>query len=113
MFRTHSGDVECVHLKKGEQWLVHAVCEPLSRQRGLARTKMVDDLITAAIVAADGPTSAAVDEPARDVTPQPRDVMQDLSYGEGGSQPHGAGDSCETRRSSRGSRAPIISRRWS
>ena len=94
--RTGHGDVEFVQLQKGEQWLVHAECGPLSRQRGLARTKMVDDLIIAAIVAADGPTSAAVDEPARDATPQPRDLMSDLSCGEGESQSHRAGDSCDT-----------------
>ena len=40
VFRTNGGDMEFVQLKKGEQWLVHAVCGPLSRQRGLARTKM-------------------------------------------------------------------------
>ena len=39
---------EFVRLKKGEKWLIHAVCGPMNRQCGLRRTKMVDDLITAA-----------------------------------------------------------------
>ena len=53
--RADGADVECVQLRKGEQWLVHAACGPLSRQRGLTSTKMVDDIITAAMAAADDP----------------------------------------------------------
>ena len=34
-------DKEFVQLTKGEQWLVHAVCGSLSRQRGWARTNSV------------------------------------------------------------------------
>ena len=47
-FAMGSLKTEFVRLKKGEKWFTHAVCGPMSRQCGLRRTKMVDDLITAA-----------------------------------------------------------------
>ena len=49
---------EFVRLKKGEKWLIHAVCGPMSRQSGLQRTNMVEDLVTAALAAADGDEAA-------------------------------------------------------
>ena len=49
---------EFVRLKKDEKWLIHAVCGPMNRQCGLRRTKMVDDLITAALAAAEGESIA-------------------------------------------------------
>ena len=36
-----AGHVEFVQLKKGKQWLIHAVCGPMDRQRGLKRTKWI------------------------------------------------------------------------
>ena len=42
---------EFVRLRKGERWLVHAVCGPMRRQCGLSRTSMVESLITAAVAA--------------------------------------------------------------
>ena len=70
---------ELVPLKKGEPCIAQAACGPLSRQRGLARTKSVEDLITAAFVAADDRTSEDVDKLARVVAFQPRDPMPDFS----------------------------------
>jgi len=94
--RAEAQKVEFVQLKKGEQWLIHAVCGPMDRQRGLKRTKMVDDLITAALAAAEEASSEAVDEAAVAVAPPPKDPMADFSYGDDGSPPRGAGDSDET-----------------
>ena len=87
---------EFVRLKKGEKWLIHAVCGPMDRQRGLRRTKMVDDLITAAIAAVEG--DEAVDEAAVaiDDAPRPHDPMVDFSYGDDDSPPQEAGDSDKT-----------------
>ena len=84
---------EFVRLKKGEKWLTHAVCGPMSRQCGLRRTKMVEDLITAALAAAEG--DEAVDEAsvAIDDAPRPHDPMVDFSYGDDDSPPQEAGDS--------------------
>ena len=59
VFSVPTGDLkQFVQLKTGEQWLIHAVCGPMDRQRGLRRTKMVDDLITAALAAAEGESIA-------------------------------------------------------
>ena len=69
--RAEAQKVEFVQLKKGEQWLIHAVCGPMDRQRGLKRTKMVDDLITSALAAAEETSSEAVDEAAVAVAPPP------------------------------------------
>ena len=49
---------EFVRLKKDDKWLIHAVCGRMNRQCGLRRTKMVDDLITAALAAAEGESIA-------------------------------------------------------
>ena len=49
---------EFVRLKKDEKWLTHAVCGRMNRQCGLRRTKMVDDLIAAALAAAEGESIA-------------------------------------------------------
>ena len=87
---------EFVRLKKGEKWLIHAVCRPMDRQRGLRRTQMVDDLITAALAAVEG--DEAVDEAAVaiDDAPRPHDPMVDFSYGDDDSPPQEAGDSDKT-----------------
>ena len=50
---------EFVQLKKGEKWLVHAVCGPMRRQCGLSRTSMVESLITAAVAAFNAAFAAA------------------------------------------------------
>ena len=49
---------EFVRLNKGDKWRIHAVCGPMNRQCGLRRTKMEDDLITAALAAAEGESTA-------------------------------------------------------
>ena len=86
---------EFVQLKKGDKWLIHAVCGPMDRQRGLRRTNMVDDLITAALAAVEG--DEALDEAALavaiDDAPRPHDPMVDFSYGDQDSPPQEAGDS--------------------
>ena len=87
---------EFVRLKKGEKWLTHAVCGPMSRQCGLRRTRMVEDIITAALAVAEG--HAAVDEAAVaiDDAPRPHDPMVDFSFGDDDSPPQEAGDSDKT-----------------
>ena len=87
---------EFVRLKKGEKWLIHAVCGPMNRQCGLRRTKMVDDLITAALAAADGDEAADEAAVAIDDAPRPHDPMVDFSYGDDDSPPQEAGDPDET-----------------
>ena len=85
-----------MRLKKDEKWVTHAVCGPMNRQCGLRRTKMVEDLITAALAAAEG--DEAVDEAAVaiDDAPRPHDPMVDFSYGDDDSPPQEAGDSDKT-----------------
>ena len=93
---------EFVQLKKGDKWLIHAVCGPMDRQRGLRRTNMVDDLITAALAAVEGDEALdeALDEAALavaiDDAPRPHDPMVDFSYGDEDSPPQEAGDSDNT-----------------
>ena len=55
---TGAPKTEFVRLKMGEKLFIHAVYGPTSRQCGLRRTKMVEDLITAALAAADGDEAA-------------------------------------------------------
>ena len=88
-------DMEFAPLKKGEQWLDHAARGPVSRQRDLPRSKMVDAFISVAIAAVETPPREVVDEPAGALAPQPHDPMPDFTYGDDHSQPHGVGDSCE------------------
>ncbi|MDP6208917.1 MAG: hypothetical protein QGG01_11445, partial [Roseibacillus sp.] len=102
-----SGDppvkTEFVRLKKGEKWLVHAVCGPMRRQCGLSRTSMVESLITAAVAAftaafaaAEGDAAAAIDAAAIDDARRPHDPMVDFSFGDDDSPPQEAGDTDET-----------------
>ena len=87
---------EFVRLKKGEKLFIHAVCGPMDRQRGLKRTKMVEDLMDAAIAAVEG--DEAVDEAAVaiDDAPRPHDPMVDFSFGDDDSPPQEVGDSDKT-----------------
>ena len=68
----------------------------MDRQRGLRRTNMVDDLITAALAVAYG--DEVVDEAtvAIDDAPRPHDPMVDFSDGDDDSPPQEAGDSDNT-----------------
>ena len=103
---TGAPKTEFVRLKKGEKWFIHAVCGPMSRQRGLDRTRMVEDIITAAIAAAEG--DEAVDEAAVaiDDAPRPHDPMVEFSYGDDDSPPQEAGDSDKTPKKKKKKKTP-------
>ena len=86
---------EFVQLKKGEQWLINAAVGPMERQRGLQRTKLVEDIMTAAFAAAKSSDVADKTTPP-DVTPPPHDPMADLCYEDSQDTPPAlAGDDAE------------------
>ncbi len=102
MFGPREADTEFVQLRKGEQWLVHATVGPMQRQRGLARTRMVEQIMAAAIAACE--TAGEADIPPGHVDPPPHDPMAELAYEDAGDDvddappPAIAGDAKKARR---------------
>ena len=76
MFPVVGGQTEFIHLVKGADWLTQAACGPTNRQQGLKRTKMAEELMSAATAAC----GAVAEAPAPADSPPPRDLMAELAY---------------------------------
>ena len=92
LFQVDGADKEFVQLKKGEQWLVHALVCPMGRQRGLKRTRMVEDIVTAALAIVNVTPETFEDSPLAAPDPPPPDPMQAFGYEEDTPPPALQGD---------------------
>ena len=71
-------DKEFVQIRKGEQWLISASLGSTQRQQSLKRTKIVEDIASAAIAAVLEEEVAEQHE--AEEAPAPHDPMQDMAY---------------------------------